>query len=128
MPVCLLRQQLNRELLGGNGRGVTVSEHLRVDLRGSSGQGDRLVQMALLLLKEGQRMQRFRRFRVLLTQLLFSQSQCLEVERFGLLILALLTQERCQALSGWAVPHCCSEAAYRLNARRYNGSASPYRP
>ena len=42
-------------------------------------------------------MQRLRRLRMMLTKVLFSNRECAVIERFGLLVLALLSIEICQA-------------------------------
>jgi hypothetical protein len=54
---------------------MRVSQRLRADLQGAFGERFRLAQVALLLIEDGQVMQRLSYLRVVLTELLCSKSE-----------------------------------------------------
>ena len=54
---------------------VSISQELGTDRKGAFGKGACLVQVPLLLLEECQIVQRLRRLRIILTEMLFSDTQ-----------------------------------------------------
>ena len=72
-PLFLYKLSVNRS--GGDRFGMSVSQGLGADPQGAFGERYRLAQVALLLIKDGQIMQRLSYLRMVLTEVLFPKSE-----------------------------------------------------
>src|SRR5260370_41517357 len=80
---------------GGDRFGMSVSQGLGADLQGAFGESYRLAQVALLLIEDGQIMQRLSYLRMVLTEGLFPDVQRRPLQRLGLPLLSFPPEKRC---------------------------------
>lgn len=73
--ILILIYKLGVKRSGGGRFGVSVSQPLGADLQGAFGERYRFAQVALLLIEDGQIMQRLSELRMVLTKVLFSKSE-----------------------------------------------------
>ena len=71
----LFLYKLSEKRSGGGRFGMSVSQRLGANLQGAFGERFRLAQVALLLIEDGQVMQRLSYLRVVSTKLLFPKSE-----------------------------------------------------